>query len=581
MLDSMMLDTMTLDTMMLDTMMLDTMMLDTMMLDTMMLDSMMLDSMTLDSMTLDTMMLDSIMLDTMMLDTMMLDSMMLDTMSLDTMMLDTMMLDTMMLDTMMLDTMMLDSMMLDSMMLDTMMLDTMMLDTMMLDTMMLDTMLLDTMMLDTMMLDTMMLDTMLLDTMMLDTMLLDTMMLDTMMLDSIVTLEGKISTDIGRAIPSVDLLLTANFADTSFTESTDTFGVYAFEDVSAMNNYTLTADKDDLPITGVTTLDMIMVQRHILKLDTLDTPYKVIAADVSTNQAVSIVDIIVMRRMVLGVIDEWNNGGVWHFVDKSSSFADPVLPWPFTDSLQLIDSTENYSERDLIGIKIGDVNNSFETETGLAAEVRAQTDQVIEYSERKIADGYYAYNFILKSEEPVYGFQFDVKDLEESFLSIQPVQLNIDGSNYYLNDNQFKMSWHDPHGTMLTEDPLFTIYTEKEITVDQLRSISNEIYMGDDISTSDLTFSKIEKPQPESFTLLQNVPNPYLYQTTLSFILPDDGEAQITVFDSTGKRIYQQKSFYRAGLNELILSDLDSRGVLHYQLDYQGDMQTGKMISIR
>ena len=123
----------------------------------------------------------------------------------------------------------------------------------------------------------------------------------------------------------------------------------------------LTPRKNDLPLNGVTTFDLTLISKHILGIEPLDSPYKVIAADANQDGKVTTFDIIVLRKLILGIIDELPNGKSWRFVPKNYVFPnhqDPFTP-PFPEKFLFPASTDplpGYFE--FIGIKIGDVNDS-------------------------------------------------------------------------------------------------------------------------------------------------------------------------------------------------------------------------------
>ena len=87
-------------------------------------------------------------------------------------------------------------------------------------------------------------------------------------------------------------------------------------------------------------LDLVLIQRHIVGLSELDSPYKVIAADISNDEKLSALDIIELRKVILGVQDEFNSVDSWRFVDAAQEFADVVSPWPVDYSVD-IDNLES------------------------------------------------------------------------------------------------------------------------------------------------------------------------------------------------------------------------------------------------
>jgi hypothetical protein len=64
--------------------------------------------------------------------------------------------------------------------------------------------------------------------------------------------------------------------------------------------YEITPSKDDDALNGITTADIILIQKHILGLQTLDSPYKLIAADVNHDEKIGGNDIINIRKLLLG-----------------------------------------------------------------------------------------------------------------------------------------------------------------------------------------------------------------------------------------------------------------------------------------
>ncbi|HAD12171.1 MAG TPA: hypothetical protein DCF33_07000 [Saprospirales bacterium] len=72
-------------------------------------------------------------------------------------------------------------------------------------------------------------------------------------------------------------------------------------------------------------------------------------------------DIIVLRKLILGIIDELPNGKSWRFLPKNYVFPNPQDPFtpPFPEKILVPHSADplpTYFE--FIGIKIGDVNDS-------------------------------------------------------------------------------------------------------------------------------------------------------------------------------------------------------------------------------
>ncbi|MEZ4956438.1 MAG: hypothetical protein R2825_22965 [Saprospiraceae bacterium] len=83
------------------------------------------------------------------------------------------------------------------------------------------------------------------------------------------------------------------------TAMTDSQGVFNFNNVPVGQDYTLTPQLDVDPLNGVTTLDLYYLQRHILGIELLDSPYKIIAADANRSGAVTTFDVVEIRKVIL------------------------------------------------------------------------------------------------------------------------------------------------------------------------------------------------------------------------------------------------------------------------------------------
>jgi hypothetical protein len=88
----------------------------------------------------------------------------------------------------------------------------------------------------------------------------------------------------------------------------------------------------------------------------LDSPYKRIAADVNNSNTITTLDIILIRKAILQLIDHFPNNESWKFIAADEDL-DWSNPWDYNDTLRL-DTISSDSIYNIIGIKIGDVSNS-------------------------------------------------------------------------------------------------------------------------------------------------------------------------------------------------------------------------------
>jgi photosystem II stability/assembly factor-like uncharacterized protein len=165
-----------------------------------------------------------------------------------------------------------------------------------------------------------------------------------------VALSGNIITDEGEGVSDVNILNTI---------STDA-GTYSKNGFLGCNSYTITPLRNDNPLNGVTTFDLLLISKHILGIDTLDNPYRIIAADINKSNSVTTFDIVLLRRLILGIDTVLANSQSWRFIPADYVFPLPQNPFSSSFPEQKVVTVQNQSLAALnfIGIKVGDENGN-------------------------------------------------------------------------------------------------------------------------------------------------------------------------------------------------------------------------------
>ena len=166
------------------------------------------------------------------------------------------------------------------------------------------------------------------------------------------TIQGNVVSPNKKSVPYSTIYLTGSNTDSAI--STGTYLLSEF----AGGNYLLRAKKnnDINKANGVTTLDLALIQSHILGKSSLNSPYKIIAADVNKDNKVTTLDLVYIKRLILGIDTVYPSKTLWAFVDSSYSFADQLNPFPYKDSISISNLTAPIYNNSFIGIKLGDVN---------------------------------------------------------------------------------------------------------------------------------------------------------------------------------------------------------------------------------
>ena len=361
-------------------------------------------------------------------------------------------------------------------------------------------------------------------------------------------------------------------------------GQFAFRNNPTGFNYQLTAEKDDDYLSGVSTLDLVFIQRHILGLASFESPYQIIASDASADGRVSALDMNQIRQLIIGNVESLDDSDPWLFLDASHSFFDVENPWPFTEGIDISNLLNEQMNEDFIGLKIGDVNQSYQ-----GAESRSDEILSLNTSDVNMVSGQIA-KVAIRADEltDLMGYQFSLSHTGLRFKGVESGLMIINEQNLGIREDVLTMSWNQaiPLST-INSDVLFTIEFEAQ---SELR-LSEALILNSSVTKAEAYIAQhgdfevhgielIIGAEDDTFILYQNQPNPFVSTTIIGFNLPAAGNATLTIVEVDGKEVKVIKGTYSKGYNEIQIDqkDLRSSGILYYQLVAGTMNQTRKMI---
>lgn len=166
---------------------------------------------------------------------------------------------------------------------------------------------------------------------------------------------GEVKTTSGSALKNVQINVNAN--QTFSTDNSGKFSIplqYGSTNIIKPSNYF-----DKIPANGISTLDLLLLQAHILDKISLNSPYKIVAGDVNSDNKISTLDILYCKRLILNIDSTFPGNKLWTFVDSALQL-DAINPFPYNDFI----STGYYlmpkNNNVVYGIKLGDVNNDLD-----------------------------------------------------------------------------------------------------------------------------------------------------------------------------------------------------------------------------
>ena len=390
------------------------------------------------------------------------------------------------------------------------------------------------------------------------------------------TLGGGIRTETGIPVAEIPLSLQGD----GFYAVTDCGpdGNYLFEDVPTGNDYTLRPFSNAQWLNGLTTFDLVLISKHILGLDTLDSPYQLIAADANRSGTVTTFDIVQFRKVILGIQDTVPGNTSWRFVDASWVFPDPMAPAGFPEQKNYSSLAAGQSGQDFVGVKIGDLNHSTN-----AADPRAPRDPLPLRIHTAASTGTTrTLSVYLDDWALLEGFQFELQ-LDTDALTFESLQCArpdlLDAAHWtFRPDGRLAFSWDNAAAPTPADPLLFTLSLRADTTVDIRRSLrlgalrlAPEAYRSREPEPAALAL-RFESAAATAALAWPARPNPFLTETALPFYLPEATELRLQVTDAAGKTVLLQTAAFPAGDHEWRIGQqaLSVPGAYLYRLSAPG-----------
>lgn len=373
---------------------------------------------------------------------------------------------------------------------------------------------------------------------------------------------------------------------------TDAAGDYQFEDLAYGEDYTVAPHKDQDHRNGVSTFDLILIQKHILGTALLDSPYKLIAADANNSRSITTLDLIQIRKLVLNIDTKFANNTSWRFVDADYNFPDATNPWagyfPEFKNINNLDRTELVN---FVGIKVGDVNSSAQVNNAQAIRPRAAEDMLEIHTEEMNMQQGKVYTVSFKANmEDIMGYQFtlEVDQAKARIVDVQEGIAKAPNFGVFAEAGVLTTSFHRSGEETLAGEVLFSLTLRatadgalsEAIGISSRYTIAEAYAMDDEELAIGLLVGKDDSPS--AYLLSQNRPNPFTTETVIGFNLPEAMEAVVEFRDMSGRRALLRTGNYTQGYNELRLQadELPATGVYFYTL-YAGDFAaTRKLVLI-
>jgi hypothetical protein len=396
---------------------------------------------------------------------------------------------------------------------------------------------------------------------------------------------GTVSSENNVGIKDIEVVANANLPEYPKATLTNVNGEYTMPIYVSTE---VNAHKVGDDLNGVSTLDLVLIQRHILGIQNLNSPYKLIAADANNDAKVTASDLTEIRKLVLGVTSSYPNNTSWRFPVKGQNLS-LSNPFPYVEKFT-VDANNTSGDFSFYAVKIGDVNSTVVTNLHTAGtDTRSNFNVEMSVADVAVAAGEVveipvtAANF-----SEVSGFQYTMNLNGASFVGVNGGTLEMTGANVGVIANDVvTMSYASNEAVSATEGAvLFTIVVkaDKAMNVSEMIGLSSEVTRAEsynnDLKVGNVSLSVRTAPVT-SIELFQNEPNPFKGQTTVTFNMPEAAAATMSVYDVTGKVLMVRNIAATKGMNSEVFTreQLGVSGVLYYTL-VSGDFTAIKKMII-
>ncbi len=401
---------------------------------------------------------------------------------------------------------------------------------------------------------------------------------------------GRIATYTGINIDGVDIKLQGDEALENITDITGEYSFDAFE----QSQYTIAASKtDDQKLNeAVTTLDIIKTRRHILQVEPLTSPYQVVAADVNISKSVTALDLAQMRRVVLGFDEGFSGGLNWLFIPETYDLSEN--PFNFESSVDL-DVTDAGIDLNFIGVKIGDVNDSWTNQSDTRTS-KGKLELSLEHL-KLTTENIIEIPITVSDFKDISGYQFSISWNANQLEYYDVEHVVLEG---YFNDENasngiLSTMWDDADGKSIDLDDGKVLFILKFNVVDENisglveinSSLTNAVAVDGKLNLMKINATSanvnIDELRNGKLELYQNIPNPFDFTTEIGFRIVKAGKAQLTIINLLGEIVYLHEDDYEPGVYSVnweisnSLSNIKS-GMYLYRLESNGQEVVKKML---
>ncbi|MEM7574061.1 MAG: T9SS type A sorting domain-containing protein, partial [Bacteroidota bacterium] len=364
--------------------------------------------------------------------------------------------------------------------------------------------------------------------------------------------------------------------------------------------------------------DILLINRHILAIQELASPYQHVVADVTMDGDINVLDVVHIRMVIMGQTPTYPNAPSWRFADADYDFGTDQTTWAganFDEVYNVNDLPGDILGADFFALEMGNVSEGALSSAGAQSDSGRSRANLTTNNQQLTTGKTYTVAFTAKD---LYGFQgtleltagLELVDVDYGQLTARNVSLDriaeglitlsydnplarsSDASSAASSSEVSNSPAHTSEDQDASEEVLFSLIVRatRNAELNEVLRMTDRITLAEaypvtgGVANLGLDFGSLSAGEGGGrglFALEQNTPNPFRTTTQIAFNLPEAGTATLLVQDAIGRMILVREIDGAAGYNQLNLeaSDLNgAKGVLTYSLTMGDQTATRRMI---
>jgi len=343
---------------------------------------------------------------------------------------------------------------------------------------------------------------------------------------------------------------------------------------------------------GLSSVDIFLAQRYVLGYEDPEVthPLQVVAMDMNCNDAVSVIDLLIMQRLLIGEdLDEVPGCNSWSFVPDTHEFAANwrdvgVFPAPRRAEVVL----QNDTMVMFTAVKTGDVTGGADP-----GRSRGELPLLVEIPEEFAAGQTYRLSLDLTEAAELVAFQGELRIANglEILAVTTPDLPGMRVGEHLSHRGLLRMSWFSDNGEAraLNAGAKVVELSVRATTTQRLNgepfaftdntNLRPEAHDGDLLRYRPTVHATTSTEAASVFRLIGTAPNPAADFTDVRFELPTTAKVELTLLDALGRVVVRREQLLEAGPQRF---RLDTRalagGAYSYRVLADGEVGTGKLV---